>query len=163
MPKEVKRTRYICVTLYDDEGNIEIGDKTKKIFESLYTESGAEYAYGAVETCPSTGKKHIQGFLRYKNQRKSYNALQLIYPRGSYKLSSSEDPFADNLFYCSKEQKNSDNILEFGRRTNQGKRTDLLEARDSLVQHGLDRVITDHPDTFIKYHKGIYALDRELK
>lgn len=161
--KELSKSRYICITLYDVDGNKdEITDKTKEIFKSFFTKTGAEYLYGAIETCPSTGRKHIQGYIRYKNAVRNYRPLQHIYKEGHYKLSKAND-LASNLFYCAKEQEDTTHLIELGNRPDQGRRTDLESAKDDLNEHGIDRVITDHPVVYIKYHKGFNAYNRELQ
>lgn len=165
-PKEQKpRSRFICITLFNkpDAGLTTINEEAREAFKSLYSQTGAQWLYGSVETCPSTGREHIQGVIRYKNPRNSWNPLSLIWPHAKYFISTSTDPFADNLFYTSKEQQDPANIIELGERPAQGKRSDLQSAVDCLREHGLNRVITDHTATFAKYSRNIKELDREFK
>lgn len=51
---------------------------------------------------------------------------------------------------------------DFGR-GGQGKRNDLADAVQALKQGGLKRVATEHPCAYVKFHRGLRALEEELR
>jgi hypothetical protein len=61
---------------------------------------------------------------------------------------------AQNLQYCKK----GGDFEEYGELVRQGQRTDLANAADVAVSHGLKRVAEEHPTAFVRYHKGLVAL-----
>lgn len=87
-----------------------------------------EYLCYGREVCPSSGKKHLQGYIYFKNA-KSFKAVQkLLSPRHiEYAQGNTEQ----NVTYCSKEK----DFLEFGTRPEQGKRTDISETME-LIKSG---------------------------
>lgn len=56
--------------------------------------------------------------------------------------------------YCEKE-----NDCWISDTTNQGKRTDLTMAIASLIKNGWQEVVEEHPEIYVKYHKGLEKLD----
>lgn len=45
----------------------------------------------------------------------------------------------------------------------QGNRSDLREAVDALREGGIRAVVEQHPTAFVKYHRGLYELQRQLE
>lgn len=79
------------------------------------------------EKCPSTGTKHIQGYIYFKNaitfksMNKMFNGAHITQANGTAE---------DNFKYCSKEGE----FYEQGERPKQGKRTDLAGIRDNVKE-----------------------------
>jgi len=97
------------------------------------------------------GTPHLQGFIRF---RRTYRlaALKKLLPRAHWEPARTQD--AGN--YCMKEH-----FEQWGEVT-QGTRSDLKTACDALKQGGLKRVREEHPDVYVKYHRGFAALDAPL-
>lgn len=119
IPVSQKRSRCWCYTIFDYEEK-KLLNKTP---ESVYQVFG-------YEICPETGKKHIQGYLVYKEAKtmttvkKSFNdqTMHLEIPKGNAE---------QNRKYCTKEG----NFIETGTIPQQGKRNDIDTVRE-LVKEG---------------------------
>lgn len=121
-----KRSRSFCLTVnnYDND----YCDKLKTFIESELS-SNLEYAIYGFETA-STGTKHIQGYIYFKNARswssvlKSITFDDLIKPH----LEIAKGSPSQNRVYCSKENQ----FHEFGKLPSQGARSDLQIIREDL-------------------------------
>jgi len=93
-----------------------------------YSQCGAEYAVVGLETAPTTGQVHHQGYMYFK-QPVRFSAMQTKVP-GAH-LEVAKGTGVQNRVYCSKEAV----FYEAGVCPIAGKRTDLDEVRD-LVNDG---------------------------
>lgn len=109
------------------------------------------------ELTPDTGREHLQGYIEFKRTVR-VAALKSLFgdhvhgePRKYSRKAAKE--------YCQKEESRKPNgeRREFGTfETSQGKRTDLKEATEALLQHrDLSQL---PPDLYVKYHRGFQAL-----
>jgi hypothetical protein len=48
--------------------------------------------------------------------------------------------------------------VEFGERSKQGKRSDLENAIDTLKQDGMNKLVEEHPEVYVKYSTGLHKL-----
>lgn len=89
-----------------------------------------QFAIFGLETCPTTGKKHLQTFISFENQI-VWNTVKRLYPEG-HNIKRCYKSALANYRYCSKDN----NIyLEHGiRPLGIGKRSDLDDARDYILQ-----------------------------
>lgn len=112
--KSKERNRNFCFTLnnYTDEDISKL-----KSLECDYLIVGKEIA--------STGTKHLQGFIRFKNARFISATIKLI---AGWHVEIARGSIEDNIKYCSKEG----DFFEKGERPIQGKRTDLNEIREAF-------------------------------
>lgn len=134
-----KKTRLQCFTSFAETAPI-------------WDESKMNYlAYGK-EICPTTNKHHWQGFVYWKNGHtikstsKWFNNAHVEHCIGS--LESNEK-------YCSKEGE----YTTFGEKPKQGKRTDLIEIKDKLLDGSLS-VIEIRATEPIVYHQYGRLLER---
>lgn len=125
-----------------------------------------EYMIFQHEICPTTGRKHLQGFLRFKNPR-TFGGVQKVFKcalnTGDTHISYRRGTPDQALDYCLKEDtKDPDfpDAFEKGERPVQGKRTDLDNIKKRLDdQEPLASIIRDIPANYqaIKfaetYHK----------
>lgn len=88
----------------------------------------AKYLIYGHETAPSTGTKHLQGYLYMTNAIGLRNLHECL-PRAHFEIA--RGTAEENRKYCSK----GENVREFGVLPRQGKRTDLQSVRD-MVAHG---------------------------
>jgi len=89
--------------------------------------------YVGRETCPDTGRKHYQGYIRFANPRALGGMKKL---HGTAHWEPCKGTEQQNIKYCSKE---GDLIIEYGVRAkvknpNQGKRTDIHVVRKMIVE-----------------------------
>lgn len=138
--------RASCLTIYQVEDYYELPD-------------GLTYfAYGH-ETCPTTGRDHLQAWA-YSTRAKRLSAWKKLFPTAH--IEQMRGSFAQNDKYCSKQ----DELTEFGERPmeNGKKRTlaDLAEEVTKGAEEGkpLRDIIMegDQQSTFVQYHGGITKL-----
>lgn len=118
--------------------------------EPEYKEGMTYLVYGK-EICPDTGRDHWQGYMEFKNGR-TFNGLHKEYPKwhiGKRKDDSTAKAAAE---YCKKDGK----WKEFGKISHQGERNDLRLVTESVMNgNDIATIAMDHPQQFLKYHKGI--------
>ncbi|UDN67416.1 replication-associated protein [robinz virus RP_736] len=109
-----------------------------------------QYAIYGRETAPTTGTRHLQGFINFKSKRELCAIKAIIGDRAHIEASRGTDH--DNKTYCSKDG----DMWEFGTPVGQGKRNDL-EALSTDIKDGLDlySVVEKHTSQFIRYSRGI--------
>ena len=93
----MSRSRNYCFTLHD------YSEEEFQAFLMLVDDGGssqARYVIVGKETCPTSGKLHLQGFLVFF-QAKTMSALKKIHPRAHWE--SCKGTPAQNKTYCSKE------------------------------------------------------------
>lgn len=102
-----------------------------------------------------SGTPHLQGYVAFlKPQRLS--ACKKAIARAHWEPAKGNEE--QNYEYCSKEG----NFEEFGVRSKQGKRTDLDKAIEHLKEGGIKRVIEETPREYVKFHRGLEALEYRL-
>jgi len=137
------RVRAFCFTINNfNEGELKNLDKV----DCKYLIYGIERG--------ELGTPHIQGYVEFKSG-KTISAVSKLngFERAHIEVRKRTPKEASD--YCKKEG----NFKERGKISEQGKRTDLQDVT-SDVQEGipLDDIAMDHPETWIKYHKGITSL-----
>jgi len=108
------------------------------------------------EICPKSGKHHWQGCVYFKDKVSIKMAQKLLKIDSSHMeyIQKSDDP-EDAITYCKKEGK----FEEYGEFPKQGKRMDLIELRDQLVDGSInvDEIIVSNP---MMYHQYGRTLDK---
>lgn len=99
-------------------------DDTVEFLRS-FAERETEYMIFGYETAPSTGTKHIQGYIRFRNQR-SFNGI-CKKMKGAH-IEIARGSTQDNYKYCTKEGK----FEEFGQKKSQGDRVDLWTVKQKM-------------------------------
>lgn len=125
--------------------------------QAVVSEGLAEYCVFGRETCPKTGKQHLQGYTYFKKQT-SWAQVYKLFKTKEIHLEKSAGSPEENRTYCVKEK----DFWESGdlpvKKGEQGKRNDLLEVCNKLKQGAkLVEIAIDHPTTFVRNHKGIGA------
>lgn len=123
--------------------------------ELLSNPIGVKYTTFGKETCPTTGRKHLQWFLQF-SRKVSFNQLRTLFGNSpNVRMFKCNGSPASNKEYC---QKDGD-FEEFGQSPGQGRRTDLDGLTDSIregmIKSVADIIDSEHLSTFVKYHKGI--------
>lgn len=108
------------------------------------------------ETAPGTGTPHLQGYVEL-DRRITFSVARELVP-GAH-IESRRGSAQQAADYCKKDG----DFHEQGTITAPGTRTDL-KAACALVTGGgsLRRVCEDHPETFVRYHRGLAALRLHL-
>jgi len=114
----------------------------------------ARYAIYGKEVGES-GTPHLQGYCSLKGNVR-FNTLRTLFP-GCH-LEKAKGSEQQNFDYCSKDG----DYVEYGERKEQGKRTDLETAIDSLKEGGIKKVVEDHPSEYVKFGNGLHRLLLQL-
>lgn len=103
------------------------------------------------EVCPTTGKKHMQGWVSFpSNQR--LNALKELCNTCHWEVMKGTEEQSQK--YCEKEGF----YFPWGRDPSgvkQGQRRDIEEAVEAFENEGKKKACVDYPAAMAKYHKGI--------
>lgn len=109
----------------------------------------AKYMVVGKEVAPTTGTKHLQGYINLANAV-SFNQIKKALPTAHIEVANGTD--LQNQKYCSKE-----NIwLEVGTPAQQGKRTDLKTITDMIrnKEVTIEDIMFDYPDMYLKYSRS---------
>lgn len=104
--------------------------------------SQIEYAIFGNEICPSTGRPHVQSYIKFKSPR-YWTALRKQYP--GTRIAKANGNAYSNFKYCSKD----DDFIEIGRRPKQGARSDLLAVKNAVKKGTTVRQIIE--DVAVNY------------
>lgn len=128
---------------------------------SIWEEDPRErYVVWQLESCPETGRKHLQGYVEFNKQLR-LAALKKLHPTAHWEARRGTRDQA--RAYCMKEETRLEGPYERGTwETQQGKRTDLEGAVAALREGGMKRVVEEHPTVFVKFHKGLRELERAI-
>lgn len=103
------------------------------------------------EECPTTNKKHYQGWIQFKNPKSLITAKKIIDSKKIH-LEICKGNQHQNDTYCKKDNK----FKSWGQFVSQGQRTDL-ETIKKLINEGKQKsdIIDNHFETYCRYRKGI--------
>lgn len=105
------------------------------------------------------GTEHYQGYVELKNVQR-LSALKKILPTAHWEIRRGTQEQARD--YAMKEDTRIDGPWEFGELKAQGKRNDLEQAYKLLKEGGAKRVAQEMPTVYIKFHRGLHALEAAL-
>lgn len=122
-------------------------------------------AYG-LETCPTSGRLHHQGFLYMVNykatgKRSCGKIGKLISPTKPAHIAPMRGNFLQNESYCSKES----SLIKHGTPPRQGFRSDLKETMDMIKKGSLslDEIALGDPHMYNMYHRTFSVAERMYK
>lgn len=121
-------------------------------YETLPSDKLSYFAYGK-ESCPTTGRSHLQAFAYAKNAMR-LTQWKKIFPTAH--IENMKGTFVENEKYCSKQS----SLIEFGvRPKGDGCRADLENFCDLLSKgHSLKEVALEMPQVFVQYNNGLTRL-----
>ncbi len=117
------------------------------------------------EVCPLTNARHIQGFIRFKENHRVKWLKSAIGLGNDIHLLIANGDDAANIKYCSDLEKRMPygKYYQEGTPSLQGERTDIDSLHEALLTNqSLLEISDNHFTTFLRYHKGIY-LYRSLR
>lgn len=135
----ILRRRY-CFTSYQS--------LEKESYHVLESHPHIKYYVIGLETCPTTQRKHIQGYVSFKD-RVDFNTLKKLLPDSTTHIEVCKGTEQQNITYCKKEG----NYSEYGTPTESGKRTDLITAYQNSLT--LKDFIAVYPDIYTRYRAGV--------
>lgn len=151
-------TRYV----HEEDGKVDIATVWQRLQKRLCG-SLIAYAGGQIEVCPKTQELHIQGVVHFTaNTTKKSTASYRLGDRGVHCEQQKMD-MATNQRYIAKP--GGVMLWEHGEpldisRIGQGKRNDLVDARNHYIKHGELSTNMEFPDAMIRYGRGIRASAR---
>lgn len=141
----MSRLRNCCIT---------INCSTEK--EPVWDPSKMRYLVYSQESGGTTGYLHWQCYVEFANPRrlpeikKIFGETVHVEPRKGTAKQAAD--------YCKKSDTRVSGPYEFGEISCQGKRSDLEEAIETLQTGGINAVIENHPESYVKFHKGLEKL-----
>jgi len=147
MPRAPKNRKW-CFTLHSFGPNHVIA---LRHFES----NGVTYIIFGREICPTTGRRHLQGFLYFRNSlTRSGVKKRLGSGFEGIHLEVSKGTVDQNITYCSKDG----DFESYGERPSQGRRSDLLEIKLQIEDGINERTIAeDHWSQWVVYRRSFEA------
>lgn len=141
-------------------------DEPAEYAESWLTETAAKphvaYLHAQLEEAPTTGQNHIQGYIEV-TERLSMASLKGLLEQPSIHLERARGSADQNDAYVSKSESRLAGPWKFGEHLVQGRRSDLDDIKTMLdAGTSLKDIATAHPGSYIRYHKGIMALQAAL-
>lgn len=108
------------------------------------------------EICPKTGRKHWQG-AAYFHEKVSYKTAQRLLGIGNSHIENIPQGTGNQAFdYCNKDGK----YQEFGTRPQQGKRVDLIEIKDEIMQgKKVDEIVLENPMLYHQYGRTLMKIE----
>lgn len=138
-----KRSRHICFTSFLDT-------------KPHYDEMVVKYLIFGAEVCPDTGRKHWQGYAYFFKEQSIKSAQQhLKCPDVHMEFCNGNE--LQNARYCAKDG----GYEEFGERPSQGKRTDLIELKDTIMsgEKTVEDIILSDPMLYHMYGRTLNAIE----
>lgn len=115
-----------------------------------------------LERAPSSGQYHYQGYVRLTASR-TISFFTKVF--GAYKphLEICKGNEKQNREYCTKEDSRVSGPWEYGEQAAPGKRNDILDAVSCMQSKGLHVAIREHAAVFVRYHRGMEYVRRQLE
>lgn len=137
--------RNFCFTLFDVSKPLNFDQETMK------------YMVYQTEECPTTKKRHFQGYIEFKNpvrvaaiKKTLGDKIHIEKRKGTAQQASD---------YCMKPESRIEGPWVFGQISQPGKRTDIEEVAEAIKDGATTHdIAVSHPVTYIKYHKGVDKL-----
>lgn len=141
---QVSRVRFTFFNYWANEGSLEtvFSEEADRLLEWL--ERNTEYVVMGVETCPSTGKLHWQGYCTLIKKKTRLSSLMSTSIGFRWNVGTCNADNDTNIDYCSKVGKGgTGNYIEHGTRpvSEQGARNDLKAIRQLVSTSGLRGVV----------------------
>lgn len=159
MPARGSRNRAYCFTCNN------YTDEQRDLLKSLDDAGTTRYIVYQPEVAPTTGTKHLQGYIVFANPRTFDGVRVLLGPQFSIQVARGD--CESNYTYCSKEDSRDDSadfaVIEHGSRDSvlgtgagSGSRTDLELIGKRLRDGATETDIAfDYPASYIMYTRGI--------
>lgn len=102
-----------------------------RMYKSDFDSDDMRYICWQEEICPSTGKKHWQGYVEFINQKR-FNEAKIAMKDSTIHIEPRKGTQAQAIEYCKKKDGSQvdDTFVEYGKKGEQGHRTDL----DSIME-----------------------------
>jgi len=149
-------------------------DPTELEVGKLITDhDGIGYIVWQEETCPETGRFHLQGYVQFEKKAVLSRAKKILFGDKSHRvhLEVAKGTPGENKTYCTKV--GGRNVNEWGVMSVAGKSRDLAEIAMAISkgEMTIDQVMDEAPATYVMFGKGLETLavakmpdrDRDVK
>ncbi len=146
-----KRSRGWCFTLHKFRANHVI--RLRELGRGI--EGGYDYCVFGREVCPSTGRRHLQGYFYVKRKLTMHGVKSMLGDGfGHVHLEPAEGTAVQNREYCTKEL----DFEEFGVLPSQGRRSDLAIIK-AKIKEGVpeETIADDHFVQWVQYRRSFSA------
>jgi len=129
-------------------------------FNAPTTDSAPEVRYMVwQEEKGLEGTTHLQGYVELVKPMRMQAVKRVLGINGAH-LETRKGTRDQARDYCMKEETRVSGPWEYGEwsSSGQGRRSDLISACKILEDSGLPTLIASHPEVFVKYHRGLQAL-----
>lgn len=127
---KAKQGRRWCATIFPPQDIlIESKELIVDLIESMYRDAKITYFLSGLETCPQTGRLHLQCYLEVPKRKTLAGMKALMKDLWSPHLELALGTLDQNRTYCLKE---NNLFLEIGTPMSQGQRSDLLEVKKKI-------------------------------
>ena len=96
---------------------------------------------------------HLQGYVEWKDNKTMTACKRQLSRRAHVEVAKGSPQQASD--YCKKEGA----FYEKGERCNQGKRTELVRATETIRERGMDALLDEAPELFVKFANGFSKLE----
>lgn len=148
--KKPTQSKNWAFTYFADEDILK--NYIKKIWKHPDNKECIRYICGGIEMCPTTGKKHIQGWIQTTTKRRMGGIKKILQSKKIH-VESLYSTVENNEKYCKKDG----NYITYGKFITQGQRTDLEQFINTLKETGgnLKKCALDNPDLYCRYRSGL--------
>ncbi len=161
-PKQAAQRKEWMFTIY--AGNLTTPGDTLDAWELRMRSAvpaGVNYLVFQQETCPTTQRVHVQGFVGMSQKKRPAPLGTLFDVQHTVFQSTNNGTASQNRGYCTDNDKRlaAHNFFEHGEMPGKRKRTDIHDFTEYLEKHGLDAATDMHPTFVLRYPKGSQTLD----
>lgn len=137
--------------------------------DSFCSRYNAQYMAGALETCPTTGRSHMQGVVYYENAR----SIAALGRKRKNNVEVAKADILDAAGYCAKGTRAKpeagyrvfledpcEGFFQVGERPSQGSRTDLKDfAKQVQEGRSVDSIVMENPQAFHCYGRTLERIE----
>ena len=143
--KKTERFRAFAFTNY----------KLENDYQKVVDEGKVLYMCYGDEVCPTTQRKHHQGWAYFKNQKSSYKEVATLL--GVSHVEGMRGSLSQNDDYCSKEGA----MKHFGTRPTPGERLDLEDIKQRIMEgESVDELTMWNPELFHQYGRTLSKIEQ---
>lgn len=135
-----------------------LNNYTEEEEDQLKTHNDIKYIIYGKEEAPTTGTKHLQGYIQLK-QRKRITTFKKKLGIERIHLEPARGTLEENQKYCSK----GGDVYENGTATRKGQRSDLEYLVDEIKTKSCRQVIVDNPSAALIHLQNIQGLSLVLR
>lgn len=107
------------------------------------------------EIAPTTGTPHLQGYIYFKNA-KTISAVKKYLRTNEIHLAASKGTSEHNEIYCKKDGE----FREYGEKPQQGKRNDLVNLKDEILEgKKVEDIILENPMAYHQYGRTLEKIE----